>query len=547
MKTQSTDAVRALTALVVLSLTVLLVPALRAEPSHLVMPHIAGAGDLPVYGVWSEASAANVPVTARAICVQGLPLSNFEVLKRFTKVEVIDFGIPQPDTVPTAEVLRIVGGLSSLRALNFWCCDKIEGNWLEVIGSMKQLRELVISRLGRYSGQPKVPVKALAAAIQAAGIERLDIGRTQLDGSVVDLLKACKSLTHLRVDNHYDGQRLPSEALVVLASLALECLEIESADLTEEFFTTLSKNSVLTRLRIGSCRGISPGGLATLSKVPNLTALGFRFIDNMTDQHVQALATIKGLEVLDLSYGLSVNTNIGRRGDWPKDYRVTGGAFQYLSALPRLTTLIAQSTPAVTDEALRHIAGMSGLVYLDICYNDAWTSKGIALLARCEKLTELRLDRADVHDSPMNDDVLKELAGLPALTKLSITGCEGATKAGFPSFQKMAKLRWLSVAGCTWVDAAFLTAVSKARELEQLHMAYCNGVADDGLAALKEHKSLRVLGLYGCGNVTDESIDTFKSLPQLSILDLRRTKIFGDSAAKLAKELAEKQVEVARY
>ena len=76
--------------------------------------------------------------------------------------------------------------------------------------------------------------------------------------------------------------------------------------------------------------------------------------------------------------------------------------------------LVADVRTRLTDESLRHIAGMKTLQTLNLNYTNI-TAKGLALIAGLPELRDLRLDSATIGDSEV--DVL---TSFPKLEHLNI-------------------------------------------------------------------------------------------------------------------------------
>jgi len=122
----------------------------------------------------------------------------------------------------------------------------------------------------------------------------------------------------------------------------------------------------------------------------------------------------------------------------------------------------------VTDAGLVHLAGLSGLKYLNLDDHPI-TDAGLAHLAGLTALEELNLS----YSRQVTDAGLVHLAGLTALEEIDLSYSQ-VTAAGLVHFQKMPALRQLGLSGYLLSDL-FTDA-----DLANLREALPNVGIDDG-------------------------------------------------------------------
>ncbi len=220
-------------------------------------------------------------------------------------------------------------------------------------------------------------------------------------------------------------------------------LEFRGEDLTPEKLLALGEHSELEHLVIwgGPLTNEDLSPLANLAGLQSLV-LGEMRIDDGVFSHLRGL---KQLETLNLAY-----TNV--RGDFTplaelplRDVRLEGCRFvgdasaatlAHVSALRHLEIHMTGLTdagvahlaglplevlwlgPRVTDEAMRTLAGMPTLKYLDICAHMV-SDAGVAMLATLPNLEVLWLSRCGLTDAAVSS--LIQLRGLRELN-VNFTG-----------------------------------------------------------------------------------------------------------------------------
>lgn len=179
----------------------------------------------------------------------------------------------------------------------------------------------------------------------------------------------------------------------------------------------------------------------------------------------------------------------------------SGVTDEHLAQLPVFKQLdyLAVVTPSVTDDGLRHIAGLTNLDTLFLS-DSGLTDKAMPALQGLAKLERLYLDRTRV-----TDQGLASIAGLDTLTTLSLVATETTNKG--------------------------LEHVSKLEHLEVLFLSETK-VTDDGLRHLAGLSHLKSLYLDDV-DLSGEGLKHITELKELEVLSLRRTPVAPLSLAAL--------------
>lgn len=234
--------------------------------------------------------------------------------------------------------------------------------------------------------------------------------------------------------------------------------------------------------------------------------------------------------------------------------------------------------PVAGDEAMPHIARLTGLRELDIYFTDI-TDKGLEHLARLQNLEKLtlpqditdvgfavvaRLPRLEVLSGlgygvtrksadllarittleelslrrhQMADDDLVCLARLPRLRALSLWGYD-LTDAGLVHLQNIPSLKSLDVSGMDITDAG-AAQLAKVTQIEELNV-HNTLLTNRGMAHLADLPALKKLTLDGMGEnriqITDEGMVSIGSMASLEYLHLpsRQNTITDAGIAHLA-------------
>jgi hypothetical protein len=165
--------------------------------------------------------------------------------------------------------------------------------------------------------------------------------------------------------------------------------------------------------------------------------------------------------------------------------RVRDGNLAGLRGLQRLRTLILDGAP-ISDEGLRHVAGLTGLVTLSLS-NTRVTGAGLAQLTGLPGLEILRLDCLAVGDEglgyvgrmaslrnlslwrcPVTDKGLAHLKGLKRLVMLSLDET-AVSNEGLERLEGLPSLRYLSVWGTEVSQAGVVKIRRRMKEVRVNH------------------------------------------------------------------------------
>jgi hypothetical protein len=164
---------------------------------------------------------------------------------------------------------------------------------------------------------------------------------------------------------------------------------------------------------------------------------------HITDADLGPLAAFPDLESIELRFA-----------------EVAGPGLEHLRGLSKLHALILDTTP-VTDSGLACLAGLKGLVSLELAYCNRVTDAGVAQL---KGLTRLR--RLTLCDTQVTDAGLASLAGLTDLEELDLHSAP-ITDAGLAHLGRLARLRELNLGYTHLTDAGleYLKALTSLTEL----------------------------------------------------------------------------------
>ncbi len=197
----------------------------------------------------------------------------------------------------------------------------------------------------------------------------------------------------------------------------------------------------------------------------------------------------------DTDAGLRVVGNFPRlKRLFLKKGQASDDALQSVAQLKDLEVLMIWDANRLTDEGMKHLAGLSKLQYLHI-NNGGLGDAALAVFSRLP-----RLERLSLQGNSFSDDGLKALAGM-----------------------KQLKALWIGMNHRPITDAG-VRHLSGLTALEELDLQRCQ-VGDAGIAALKNLKHLRVLVLMEDtkGNShapTDASVEYLLAFTKLQNLTL---------------------------
>jgi hypothetical protein len=156
-------------------------------------------------------------------------------------------------------------------------------------------------------------------------------------------------------------------------------------------------------------------------------------------------------------------------------------------------------------------------------------------LAILEGLPQLR--KLDLGQCPaLTDAGLTHLEGLTQLRELELNWCRALTDAGLAHVGGLVQLEKVALHACEALTGAELAHLNRLAQLRELDLGGCSALTDAGLAHLAGLPRLQKLGLWGCRALTDAGLACLNRLPQLRELDLRQCEAASDAGlAHLAR------------
>jgi hypothetical protein len=259
----------------------------------------------------------------------------------------------------------------------------------------------------------------------------------------------------------------------------------------------------------------------------------------------------------------------------PKGEAVTDEWLRHLAGLPDLRRLELSGT-AVSDVGLAALRDLKNLEWLNVCLTPV-TNAGLKHLAGLTNLRRLvicstrvtgsgfkdvpdwpKIESINLHSCPVSDEGLAALSRFKNLQRLEIVHSR-VTDAGLKHLGKLTNLRQLHVAshGTTRAGLGFVANLGKLVQLDLYEELASNeglaqvgkltglkilnlhvGPADDaGLASLRQLRGLEELTLGGLGKVTDAAVEHLIRLKGLKRLQVNGTRITDAGFKRLRQAL----------
>jgi hypothetical protein len=199
---------------------------------------------------------------------------------------------------------------------------------------------------------------------------------------------------------------------------------------------------------------------------------------------------------------------------WLKLPAVTDAGLCALPKLPRLKELYLHMP--VGDAGISHLTSggrLERVVTTSAQFGDA----GLAAIIKNPALWGY----LDLSSSSVTDDGLKHLAGMNGLGTIDLESTQ-ITDAGLVHLANVTSLMRLLL-GKTKVTGAGLPGLRSLEHLHEIDLSDCP-VTEEGLAALQAIPGLRTLKLAGTP-INNESCGRIPKLPKLQQLDLSRTQL----------------------
>jgi internalin A len=194
------------------------------------------------------------------------------------------------------------------------------------------------------------------------------------------------------------------------------------------------------------------------------------------DENLRKVATLKGLQTLDLSVS-----------------GVTNAGLKELAPLQRLKTLkIGDGGHRVSDAGMKDVAALKGLENLDLHHNLDLTDASVKELVGLSKLQSL-----DISGTRVSDAGLKNIASLKRLKSLNLHFLANVTDEGVKELTALKDLQTLDLGGIGMTDAG-LKYLTELPQLQTLTLSSTYQFVFTG-RGFKEGTGLTDAGLIGVG------------------------------------------------
>ncbi len=288
-------------------------------------------------------------------------------------------------------------------------------------------------------------------------------------------------------------------------------------------------NRVLTWMRWKSGEPITDADLALLAEARYLRDCEL-YDCGLQDPDLHFLASVTALERLALGKNPITDDGAGWAARLPHlrsldvSHTNVQGAFLHDLSCRNVLSLLSLSHTQVRAKQLEALSEFKALRYLYLegvreidastesladlplklaMLNDTDLSDvGLERIARCEKLSELYLDRTSV--TPHG---LEKVASLRALGVLSLRGLR-LTRAVFEAIATLPKLIYLDLTGCTFDDRD-LQALCRSKSVSDIFMAHTD-MTDAGLQQLLGLSTLELVGAIDT-RVTEQAVEQFET------------------------------------
>ena len=175
------------------------------------------------------------------------------------------------------------------------------------------------------------------------------------------------------------GHGLTDEVLIAVTKRCPGLLKLDlsgSEDLTDESVRWLSTVKALQEIDLSLCNRVTDHSVTSLSTLPRLRSLTLNWCYSITDRGLEALSACKSLERLSL---------------WSCE-EVTDKGVMAIAKLPSLRSLDLPEFANVTDAAMLYLsANATGIEHLRIAVLDDVTDQGVFALANLRNLTSISI------------------------------------------------------------------------------------------------------------------------------------------------------------
>ena len=239
---------------------------------------------------------------------------------------------------------------------------------------------------------------------------------------------------------HLAGAKISAAAMIEVARLKkLRVLELDDTGVGDAGLEAIKVMPALVEISFKDMRGVGARGMAALAALRRLDTLHLGFAD--VDESLEKLAASRSLRQLSLQRATFHDAHAPA-----------------LAKIKALRVLALSYTP-ITDAALAHVASLPNLAALELIGTKI-TDEGAKALAQAKNLTELDLMSTDIGDAG-----LEALLKLPKLTSLVLRGTK-ITDAGAAKLAEIKTLKHIDVSATAVTDdgaKALAKALPEAR------------------------------------------------------------------------------------
>lgn len=367
------------------------------------------------------------------------PLSNRFAMPPQGKVAAVGFRIVLATTAPPQVA---PGGPTTLPAFT----DREAAEWVlglahdDCFVKVRPLNDGPVIEVRKLAELPAEPFVIVELKLNPSFTDSPDLWKMVTDAEV-QRLAGLKSLKHILIRGNVTGTTLKKMA----HHPGLEVLMFNGMNLQADDLHHL-RDSRLQGLVISMLHVSDPESLAALATMPNLRQLSL--LENLDSAMAAALPRLPKLESLRADNSANTTDDVvpllvekfphlGLLHLWGVK-NLKGTTLGSLKALKNLTILGLNNSP-VNDEALAQIAGIPQLLSLDLGQTRI-TDACLPTLLSFPKLEALKISQTELTDA-----TLRELASIPTLKKLTVQSQDVShwkprvtfTAEGIATFEKL--------------------------------------------------------------------------------------------------------------
>lgn len=336
----------------------------------------------------------------------------------------------------------------------------------------------------------------------------------------------------------FNGPGIDDAGMENLTSLPkLKYLTLADTAITDETLKTAGKLDSVQGLFLRRT-GVTDEGLELLTGLSKLRAIDLRN-SNIGDAGMDSLAKIKTLADVQLEKSKVTDEGLVKLAPLPLksinfNYCTTinGPTMKMLGQTATLEYLQGDYSK-INDASMAELKGLSKLKRLRIRGCDV-TGEGIQHIAENKALA-----RFELRDSSVDDDGLKVISQLPAVTYVDISECRLSSPEGIAQLGKLTGLTYLGLWETKTNDET-LAGFGDLVNLEELNLK-STAVTDESLPVLMKMTKLKTLNVAGT-QLGDDSFLELAKLPNLKSMNVANTSIGFDVIDTLAENHPDLQV-----